>query len=195
GAKGLRRLVMGGCGSSAYAGLVGKFMIETLAGLPVEVDYASEYRYRGPIVDEYTAVLAISQSGETADTLAAMQQAQRQGPGWLGALVNVPGSQAARLAGCCLCMEAGPETSVASTKAFTASLAALYRVAVGLGWLRGVLADGTPYLAALAAIPAQLQAILDHRAQVQAVADRLAAYEYCLYLGRGPNYPIALEGA
>jgi glucosamine--fructose-6-phosphate aminotransferase (isomerizing) len=193
----LRRAMIVACGTSYYAGLVGKFMLETLARLPVEVDYGSEFRYRSPLIDPDTLVIAITQSGETVDTLAAMEEARAKGARLLS-IVNVIGSQAERLSDDVITMQAGPEIGVASTKAFTASLADLYMLSLHLGRLRGVLQ------------PAELRAALDDLAQLPALVgqtlagardetERLARLffqrEDFLYLGRGINYPIALEGA
>ena len=137
-ARDLEKLVIVACGTSAYAAQVGKFMIEKLARLPVEVDYGSEFRYRDPIINGNTAVLAITQSGETVDTLAAMEEARRKGAR-LWSIVNVIGSQAHRIVDGAILMHAGPEIGVASTKAFTTSLVDLYMLGVYLGGLRGTL--------------------------------------------------------
>ncbi|MCZ7546537.1 MAG: glutamine--fructose-6-phosphate transaminase (isomerizing) [Anaerolineae bacterium] len=195
-ARALRRLVIVACGTSAYAGLVGKFMIEQLARLPVEVDYASEFRYRAPILDGDTAVLAITQSGETVDTLAAMEQARASGAR-LWSIVNAIGSQAMRAADGYITMQAGPEVGVASTKAFTTSLADLYLLAVYLGARRGALAPEAQrrHVDDLARLPDLVGRALDRDAEVEALAAELCQYENFLYLGRGVNYPIALEGA
>jgi len=190
------KLFIVACGTSYYAGLVGKFMIETLARLPVEVEYASEFRYYNPIVNERTAVLSITQSGETADTLAAAEQARAQGA-TLWAIVNAIGSQSMRLSDGAIPMHAGPEIGVASTKAFTTSLVDLYLLACALGTLRGTistlrlreLADDVAHL------PALVGRALEHDAGYQALADRFHKAENFLFLGRGINYPIALEGA
>jgi glucosamine--fructose-6-phosphate aminotransferase (isomerizing) len=184
------------CGTSYYAGLVGKYMIETLARLPVEVEYASEFRYYNPIVDERTAVIAITQSGETADTLAATEQARAQGA-TLWAIVNVIGSQSMRLSDGVIPMHAGPEIGVASTKAFTTSLADLYLLACALGTMRGMLSSRR--LKALADdaahLPAWVGRTLENDASYQALAERFHKARNFLFLGRSINYPIALEGA
>ena len=195
-ARALRRLVIVACGTSAYAGQVGKFMIERLARLPVEVDYASEFRYRDPILDGDSAVLAITQSGETVDTLAAMEQARALGAR-LWSIVNVIGSQAMRAADGYIAMHAGPEIGVASTKAFTASLVDLYLLGVYLGELRGALAPEARrrYVDDLARLPDLLGRALERDGDVEALAATLAGYTHFLYLGRGINYPVALEGA
>ncbi len=192
----INKLFIVACGTSYYAGLVGKFMIETIARLPVEVEYASEFRYYNPIVDERTAVLSITQSGETADTLAAAEQARGQGA-TLWAIVNAIGSQSMRLSDGAIPMHAGPEIGVASTKAFTTSLVDLYLLACALGTLRGTLSPQR--LARLAEdvthIPALVGQALERDEEYQALAEQFHKAENFLFLGRGINYPIALEGA
>jgi glucosamine--fructose-6-phosphate aminotransferase (isomerizing) len=192
----LNKLFIVACGTSYYAGLVGKFMIETLARLPVEVEYASEFRYYDPIVDERTAVLAITQSGETADTLAAAEQA-RAGGATMWAIVNAIGSQSMRLSDGHIAMHAGPEIGVASTKAFTTSLADLYLLACALGAARSVLSPRRlrQLTDDLAHLPALVGRALEHDASYQALAERFHRADDFLFLGRGINYPIALEGA
>jgi glucosamine--fructose-6-phosphate aminotransferase (isomerizing) len=199
-ARSLTRLVTVACGTSYYSGLAGKFYIERLARLPVEVDYASEYRYRDPILDAETAVLAITQSGETADTLAAMevvlgQPAESRPPLW--SIVNALGSQAMRISDGCLAMHAGPEIGVASTKAFTASLIDQLLLAIYLGQLRGTLSPDAARRCTgdLARLPALVGRALEADAQVEALAGALYHYRDFLFLGRGIQYPIALEGA
>ncbi len=190
------KLFIVACGTSYYAGLVGKYLIETLARLPVEVEYASEFRYYNPIIDEKTAVITITQSGETADTLAASEQARAQGA-TLWTIVNVIGSQSMRLADGVIPMHAGPEIGVASTKAFTTSLADLYLLACALGTLRGVLSPARlkELAADVARLPAWVGAVLDNDASYRALAEQLFKAQNFLFLGRGINYPIALEGA
>jgi len=190
------KLIIIACGTSYYAGLVGKYMIETLARLPVEVEYASEFRYYNPIIDERTAVLSITQSGETADTLAAAEQARAQGA-TLWAIVNAIGSQSMRLADGHIAMHAGPEIGVASTKAFTASLTDLYLLACALGDLRGTLppTELRQRVDDVAHLPALVGRALEHDATYQALAERFHRAGNFLFLGRGINYPIALEGA
>jgi glucosamine--fructose-6-phosphate aminotransferase (isomerizing) len=195
-AKGLERLFIVACGTSAYAALVGKFMIETLAHLPVETDYGSEFRYRDPILSPKIPVLAITQSGETADTLAAMEEAQAKGaPIW--SIVNVIGSQAHRCSDGHILMHTGPEIGVASTKAFTTSLADLYLLGCYLGELRGVLQgeELQRRVEDLAALPDLVGRVLDHGQEYEDLASLYYDREDFLYLGRGINYPIALEGA
>lgn len=195
-ARRIEKIVIVACGTSAYAGLVGKFLIETLARIPVEVDYGSEFRYRDPLLDGRMAVLAITQSGETVDTLAAMEEARCKGAR-LWAIVNVIGSQAARLADGVIYMHAGPEIGVASTKAFTASLVDLYLLGLYLGQARGLLPPERMegLLKALLALPKLAGEVLKNGKQCEELANLFFKYENFLYLGRGINYPIALEGA
>ncbi len=195
-ARQVERIVIVACGTSAYAGLVGKFLLETLARIPVEVDYGSEFRYRDPLVDSRTAVLAITQSGETVDTLAAMEEARGKGAR-LWSIVNVVGSQAARLADGVIYMHAGPEIGVASTKAFTTSLVDLYLLGLYLGQARGCLAPGKlqQLLDDLLALPKLAGQVLDNGHEYEELANLFFKREHFLYLGRGINYPVALEGA
>lgn len=195
-AKRLEKIVIVACGTAAHAGMVGKVIIEALARVPVEVDIASEFRYRDPIVNDRTVVLAISQSGETADTLAAMEEARQKGA-TLWSIVNVIGSQAMRTANGYITMQSGPEVGVASTKAFTAPLVDLYLLAMKLGELRGTLdAKRLKALAAdLARLPELVGNTLKREPEVEKVARRLQHTTHCLYLGRGINMPIAYEGA
>ncbi|MCU0489551.1 MAG: glutamine--fructose-6-phosphate transaminase (isomerizing), partial [Anaerolineales bacterium] len=195
-ARKINKIIITACGTAAHAGMVGKILIEHIARLPVEVDIASEFRYRDPLVDENSVVLAISQSGETADTLAAMEEA-RQKKATLWSIVNVIGSQAMRLADGYIAMQSGPEIGVASSKAYTAPLVDLYMLAVLLGDLRGVL-DRTirrQLLADLRRIPDLVGRCLDREAEVEKVARSLVDTQHCLYLGRGINMPTAYEGA
>jgi glucosamine--fructose-6-phosphate aminotransferase (isomerizing) len=195
-AKNIGRIVITACGTAAHAGMVGKTLIEELARIPVEVSIASEFRYSNPIVDEHTIVLAISQSGETADTLGAMNEAHERGA-TLWSIVNVIGSQAMRMASGCIPMQAGPEIGVASTKAFTTPLVDLYLLATLLGHLRGELDDEKMRQLAghLALLPQQVGNLLSRDAQIKKVALTLRDMEHCLYLGRGIQMPIAYEGA
>ncbi len=195
-ARSLRKIILIGCGTAAHAAMVGKVLIERIARIPVEVDIASEFRYRDPLIEEGTAVLAISQSGETADTLAAMEEARRRGAR-IWSIVNVVGSQAMRVADGCITMQVGPEIGVASTKAFTAPLVDLYMLAVALGHLRGTLPDGRrrELVRELGLVPDLVGRCLDRARQVEAVARTLKDCAHCLYLGRGINMPIAYEGA
>ena len=195
-AQSLEKMVIVACGSSVYAALVGKYMIESLAGLPVEVDYGSEFRYRTPIIDGNTAVLAITQSGETVDTLAAMEEARSKGAR-LWSIVNVIGSQAMRVSDGYILMHTGPEIGVATTKAFTASLVDLYLLGCRLGELRGVLAGERlrGVVQDLARLPDLVGRVLDHGDEYKHLASLFHDREHFLYLGRGINYPVALEGA
>ncbi len=195
-ARSLEKVVIVACGTSAYAGLVGKFVIEALARVPVEVDYGSEYRYRDPIINEKTAVLAITQSGETVDTLAAMEEGREKGAR-LWSIVNVIGSQAHRISDGHILMHAGPEIGVASTKAFTASLVDLYLLGLYLGERRGVLSGERLRrgVDALGMLPDLMGRVLDHGDEYEKLAHLFYDRAHFLYLGRGINYPIALEGA
>jgi glucosamine--fructose-6-phosphate aminotransferase (isomerizing) len=189
----VERLHLLACGTSLHAALVGRFLIEELARLPVEVDYGSEYRYRDPIVDGRVLAVGISQSGETADTLSAMEAARERGAKLL-AVANVPGSQATRIADGVIYTHAGPEIGVASTKAFTTQLVALYLLALYLRQVRG--APTEPALAAdLAHLPQAVDEVLRQEEAIEELARRFFRAENFLYLGRGINYPIALEGA
>jgi len=195
-ARRIKRIYITACGTAAHAGMVGKILIERIARIPVEVDIASEFRYRDPIIDEDTVVLAISQSGETADTLAAMDEGRRKGA-TLWAIVNVIGSQAMRIADGYIAMQTGPEIGVASTKAFTAPLVDLYMLAVLLGDLRGVLSERERrrLVADLRLVPDLVSRCLDREAEVLQVAREMRYIRNILYLGRGINMPIAYEGA
>ena len=196
GARGIERIIMTACGTAAHAGMVGKVLIEKLARIPVEVSIASEFRYADPIIAPGTVVIAISQSGETADTLAAMAEAKACGA-TVWSVVNVIGSQAMRVADGYITMQSGPEISVASTKAFTAPLVDFYLLAMLLGELRGTLteADLQRLARELAHVPAMVSELLDREAQVEEVARALKDMDHCLYLGRGIQMPIAYEGA
>lgn len=195
-AKAINRLVTVACGTSYYSGLVGKFFIEHVARLNVEVDYGSEYRYRDPIIDANTAVLAITQSGETVDTLAAMEEA-REKKALLWSIVNAIGSQAMRVADGYITMNAGPEIGVASTKAFTSSIVDQYLLALYLGQLRGTLSPHQRkiYVHDMSRLPDLVGQALEQEDKVRDLAHLLYNYTDFLYLGRGINYPIALEGA
>lgn len=194
--KGLRRIVITACGTALHAGLIGKFLIEELARIPVEVDYASEFRYRNPLLDDDTLLIAVTQSGETVDTLVSMEEAHSRGIRTLG-IVNVVGSQASRLADHLVYTHAGPEIGVASTKAFTSQLAALYLLAVHLGQLRGVLAEEAVarYLQDISELPQIMGELLEREYPYERLAALYHKVNDFLYLGRGINYPIALEGA
>jgi glucosamine--fructose-6-phosphate aminotransferase (isomerizing) len=184
------------CGTSWHAGQAGKFMIETLARVPVEVDYASEWRYRNPIVDPQTITLVISQSGETADTIAAQREAKKKGSKTL-AICNVVGSMITREAAGTLYTHAGPEIGVASTKAFTGQLTALYIFAMYLAQVRGVMSgeQARAAMLELTRIPGKLESLLSHDGACDELAKRYQRVHDFLFLGRGIHYPIALEGA
>ncbi len=195
-ANSLQKVYIIACGTSYYAGLVGKFLIESLARLPVEVEYASEFRYYNPIINSDTAVLAITQSGETADTLAAMELARERGA-TLWSIVNVIGSQAMRMADGFISMQAGPEIGVASTKAFTNSIMDMYLLACQLGSMRGILDEKQmqQHIKDAAHIPDLTGRVLDRDEEYQELANQFFKATDFLFLGRGINYPIALEGA
>jgi glutamine---fructose-6-phosphate transaminase (isomerizing) len=193
---GIERVTILACGTSWHAGLVGKFMIEQLARVPVEVDYGSEYRYRDPIVTPNTLAIVITQSGETADTLAALREAKRAGASSI-AVCNVVGSMATRETDGTVYTHAGPEIGVASTKAFTSQLVALYLLGLRLGQARGSLSteQSRPHVDALLQLPLLLEQTLKVAPDLEEIAARYHARTDFLYLGRGINYPIALEGA
>ena len=184
------------CGTSWHAGLIGQFFMEQLAGVPASTDYASEFRYRDPVVSKGTLAVAISQSGETADTLAAMREARSRGACVL-AITNVEGSQVTREADGSLLTHAGPEIGVASTKAFTAQVAAIALLAIFLGRRRGALsaAAGRNLLASLARVPQLMDHALSCASLVEDMSRHLFRATDFLFLGRGVQYPIALEGA
>jgi glucosamine--fructose-6-phosphate aminotransferase (isomerizing) len=195
-ARGLERLTIVACGTSWHAGLAGRNMIEQLARLPVEVELASEFRYREPIVGPRTLCLAVSQSGETADTLAAVKEAKRRGARAVS-ICNVVGSAIPRECDGTLHTHAGPEIGVASTKAFTTQLAALFLLAVRLGRLRGTLSQeqGVRHLEALRQIPLSMEQVIRQEPAVMPVAKRCVQARDVLFLGRGCQFPVALEGA
>jgi glutamine---fructose-6-phosphate transaminase (isomerizing) len=190
------RIVILACGTSWHAGLVGKFLFELLARVPVEVDYGSEYRYRDPIVTENTLAVVITQSGETADTLAALREAKRKGARSI-AICNVVGSMATRETEGTVLTHAGPEIGVASTKAFTSQLVALHLLAMYLGQIRGALTpeQARPHVEALTQLPRLIEQTLKCEPRIEEIAKRFYQHRDFLYLGRGINYPIALEGA
>src|SRR5579872_5019454 len=194
--KGVEKVTILACGTSWHAGLVGKFMIEQLARVHVDVDYGSEYRYRHPIVTKNTLAVVITQSGETADTLAALREAKHGGARSI-AVCNVVGSMATRETDGTIYTHAGPEIGVASTKAFTSQLVALYLFGLRLAQARGVLTPETskPHIDALLQLPQLLEQALKSAPEVEEFAGRFHTRTDFLYLGRGINYPIALEGA
>jgi glucosamine--fructose-6-phosphate aminotransferase (isomerizing) len=195
-AQSIERIVTVACGTSYYSGLVGKALIEQIARVPVEVAIGSEFRYADPLIDDKTVVLAITQSGETVDTLAAMEEARNKGA-LVWSIVNAIGSQAMRIADGYIAMQAGPEIGVASTKAFTTSIVDQYLLACYLAGLRGSQEPAAlkSYVADLARLPDLVGSVLDHDPEYLALAQLLYQYTNFLYLGRGINYPIALEGA
>jgi glucosamine--fructose-6-phosphate aminotransferase (isomerizing) len=192
----VKRVQLIACGTAFHACLVGKTYIERIARLPAEAELASEFRYRDPVLDSETLVIVVSQSGETADTLGAMREAKARGAVTL-AIVNVPGSTIAREADNSVFTHAGPEIGVASTKAFTTQLVVLYLLAVQLGQLKGVLTleTASERLAALAKVPKLMEEILAGEDAIRRIARDFQHMHGFLFLGRGPNYPIALEGA
>jgi glucosamine--fructose-6-phosphate aminotransferase (isomerizing) len=188
-------IIITACGTSWHSALIGEMMIEELCRIPVEVEYASEFRYRNPIVTPRTLCIVISQSGETADTLAAMREAKRRGARTLG-LVNVVGSTIAREDDGGIYLHAGPEIGVASTKAFTSQVVALALFTLKLARLRDLsVARGREIAQALANLPGQIQSILDRAEEIEALAEEFKRASNFLYLGRGYNFPAALEGA
>jgi glucosamine--fructose-6-phosphate aminotransferase (isomerizing) len=194
--RSINKIQLLACGTSWHAGLVGKFLLEQLAGVPTEVDYGSEYRYRSPIVDNKTLTIVITQSGETADTLAALREAKAKGARSI-AICNVVGSMATREADGTLYTHAGPEIGVASTKAFTCQLVALYILALYLGQVRDTLSEERrrKHIADLLRLPSILDDVLKTSKQIEDIASRFYNRTDFLYLARGINYPIALEGA
>jgi glucosamine--fructose-6-phosphate aminotransferase (isomerizing) len=194
--RNIDRVVVLACGTSWHAGLVGKFMVEQLAQLPVEVDYGSEYRYREPIVNARTLAVVITQSGETADTVAALRESKKRGARSI-AICNVVGSMATRETEGTVYTHAGPEIGVASTKAFTSQLIALHLLALYLAQARGSLSPDQirPYLEGLTQLPILVEEALKTEPQIEEIAKRFYQCKDFLYLGRGIQYPIALEGA
>ncbi len=194
--RAIDRVVILACGTSWHAGLVGKFLIEELARIPVEVDYSSEFRYREPIVNDRTLAIVITQSGETADTLGALREAKSRGARSI-AICNVVGSMATREADGTVYTHAGPEIGVASTKAFTSQLVALHLLAIAIGQARGALSPDAarPLLHELDQLPLRIEEALKLNDRIKELAASLRHHRDFLYLGRGINYPIALEGA
>jgi len=193
--RGIERIVLIACGTAFYAAMVGKYAFERLAGIPTEVDVASEFRYRDPIIDKNTLVFAISQSGETADTLAALREAKRKG-GFVRGIVNVVGSTIARETDGGTYMHAGPELAVASTKAYTNMLAILVLYAIQFGRLRRLtLATGKRLMIALLNIPEKMERVLAQNEEIKKIALKYKDYKDFLFLGRGINFPVALEGS
>ena len=193
---GLRRVVLVACGTSYHAALVGRFLIERLAGISAEVDLGSEYRYRDSVLGPETLVVALSQSGETADTLGAVKAARDKGAPIVG-ITNVVGSALARESTGLLYTHAGPEIGVASSKTFTATLTACYLLALWLGRRRGAIPaeDGRKHIQGLLELPRLLERVLESEPAIAELARDLAGYKNFLFLGRGIHYPMALEGA
>jgi glutamine---fructose-6-phosphate transaminase (isomerizing) len=193
--KKIDRIIITACGTSWHSGLIGEYMMEELARIPVEVEYASEFRYRNPVVDDRTLVIGISQSGETADTLAAVREAKRRGARTIG-VVNVVGSTIAREVDGGIYLHAGPEVGVASTKAFTSQVAALALISLRFARLRNLsILQGRQFIESLQALPRLIKQILARSSEVEALAKRYWRANNVLYLGRGVNFPVALEGA
>lgn len=191
----VKRVVMLACGTAYYAGMVGKYAFERLAGIPTEVDFASEFRYRDPIIDKHTLVFAISQSGETADTLAAVREAKRKGA-FVRGVVNVVGSTIARETDGGTYIHAGPELAVASTKAYTNMVAILILYALQFGRLNRVsVATGERLVSALLEIPGKMKLVLAQNDAIKNLAQKYLDYKDYFFLGRGINYPVALEGS
>ena len=191
----IRRIVITACGTSWHAALIGEYMLEELAGVPVEVEYASEFRYRSPVIESGTLVLAISQSGETADTLAALREARNRGAPTMG-IVNVVGSSIARETDFGIYLHAGPEIGVASTKAFTSQIAALALFTLYLGRRRNLsILQGRKFVSALRELPAQVARTLELEPLTRELAEQYGGAQNFLYLGRGYQFPVALEGA
>lgn len=191
-----RRIIIVGCGTSWHAGLVGEYLFEDLARIPVEVEYASEFRYRNPVINEDDVIIAISQSGETADTLAAIELAKSKGATIIG-ICNVVGSSIARATHAGSYTHAGPEIGVASTKAFTAQVTVLTLMALQLGRAKGTIIESRfrQLLAELENLPSKIEKVLKNDDKIKYIASLFKDSSNALYLGRGYNFPVALEGA
>jgi glutamine---fructose-6-phosphate transaminase (isomerizing) len=191
-----RRIIFVACGTSWHSALIAEYLIEELARIPVEVEYASEFRYRNPILDEHDIVIAISQSGETADTLAALELSKEKGV-FLYGVVNVIGSSIARITDGGSYLHAGPEIGVASTKAFTSQLSVLTLMAIYLGRAKGQISDSyfRELLYSFESIPSKVEAVLKNADKIKGIAAEIKDVSNALYLGRGFNFPVALEGA
>ena len=193
--RGFERIVLTACGTSWHAALVGEYLLEDVTRIPIEVEYASEFRYRNPVIDDHTLMFAISQSGETADTLAAVREGQRRGGRVLG-IVNVVGSSIARATDGGIYIHAGPEIGVASTKAFTCQITVLALLTLFLGRRRHLSAErGRELAEAMWQLPEQLQQVLERDDLIREIAEQYCEATNFLYLGRGLNFPVALEGA
>ena len=188
------RIVFTACGTSWHAALIGEYMLEEFARIPVETEYASEFRYRNPVLDDRSLAIAISQSGETADTLAALREAKRHGAKSVG-IVNVVGSSIARASDCGVYLHAGPEIGVASTKAFTSQVVALALLTLYLGRRNMSVLQGRKLVQALRMLPSQIAEILEKNDEILELAKLYHEHRNFLYLGRGYNFPVALEGA
>lgn len=189
----INRIVITACGTSWHAALIGKYMIEKFAEIPAEVDYASEFRYRNPMLDERSLVIVISQSGETADTLAALREARKKNAKSIG-IVNVVGSTIAREVDSGIYLHAGPEIGVASTKAFTSQIVALILLSLYLRKLKNLPIDKM-FVKELSELPEKMRVVLEKRDDVKKIAEKFVKSKNFLYLGRGINFPVALEGA
>ncbi|MBK8700670.1 MAG: glutamine--fructose-6-phosphate transaminase (isomerizing) [Saprospiraceae bacterium] len=191
-----KRIIFVACGTSWHSALIAEYLIEEMARIPVEVEYASEFRYRNPILDEHDVVIAISQSGETADTLAALELAKEKGA-FLYGIVNIIGSSIARITHSGSYIHAGPEIGVASTKAFTSQLSVLTLLALYLGRQKGTISDSyfRELLWAFEAIPQKVEEVLNIKEKIKFIASEIKDVTNALYLGRGINFPVALEGA
>ena len=193
--RAVERIIILGCGSALYAGNIGKHLIEKFAGIPIEVEVASEFRYRNPIVGKNTLALIISQSGETADTLAAMREAKQRGAKALG-IINVVGSTIAREADGGVYIHAGPECAVASTKAFVGQVTVLTLLAILLGRLHTLsVADALEILSELKQIPEKIEKVLEQKDSIRSIAQKFSVFDNFFYLGRGALFPVASEGA
>ncbi|MEX2530147.1 MAG: glutamine--fructose-6-phosphate transaminase (isomerizing) [Gemmatimonadota bacterium] len=191
----IERIVITACGTSWHSAIIGEYMLEELARIPTKVEYASEFRYKNPVVDEHTLVIAISQSGETADTLAALREARKRGARVMG-IVNVVGSSIARETDFGMYLHAGPEIGVASTKAFTSQVAALALFTLYVARRRSLsILEGRKVVKALQDLPAQVASILEQNESIRVLAERYKDAPNFLYLGRGYQFPVALEGA
>jgi glucosamine--fructose-6-phosphate aminotransferase (isomerizing) len=190
-----KRFIFTACGTAFHAGLVGEFLFEQLARIPAETEYASEFRYRNPIIEDGTVVLAISQSGETLDTMAAVEEAKERGATVLG-IVNVVGSSIARATDAGIYLHVGPEIGVASTKAFTAQVAVLTMLAIELGRRRHISSDeASRCIDELSRMPEKISRVLEQSESIKEIASANIERDNWLFLGRGFNYPVALEGA
>jgi glucosamine--fructose-6-phosphate aminotransferase (isomerizing) len=194
--KGIKRIIITSCGTALYSGMVGEYMLEEFAKIPVEIEYASEFRYRSPIVEPGTMVMAITQSGETADTLAAIREAKRQGA-LIVSIVNTVGSTIARESDAVIYNQIGPEIGVASTKAFISQVTIFSLLTLYLAKLRGVASDeeSKKIVKEIVALPLKIKSILERRGEIKEVAAKYASFTDFLFMGRKYTFPIAFEGA